>query len=483
MYKLIMSGSYDFGEPPLSLVDIHSRGIDKSWMQKRAAVFTRELSEIRPKPGKAFIHLIALGDSEAYGANRNGDGFTKRANVDRHHTFVDNGHLFRNHQNKDPEKALGKVAHSVHNDPMGRVELIVEADEEKCADEIEKVAREDPEAMQGVSMACKVAYDVCTICNNKASSRQDYCKHARDMMGQILDDGRRVYVDNPNPTYFDISFVVKNADRIAYGLRKVASGARLSGAELAELYDYLPAVNGSLIPSGPPSAIRLKKLAIVRKLSEIEKQIDGAVTGVDFNGQGQRLIKLRGIFGKDVGACPLTPAESEKLARALSNRPGYVLAALARQKISLPVETFLKLSGQADADVDSVKSYLPGIFTRLIKTGEAKEVAGDGAYDLGGTLAGLPEEVKQLVGKMVPELSLDEQPVQRRVTIISIRKLPTPELTEPSRIRTIKSAAAEEASEALAKEYAKYKLSLLTELSDRGDSALDVGLGVLQDYV
>jgi hypothetical protein len=70
---------------------------------------------------------------------------------------------------------------------------------------------------------CKVAYDVCKTCKNKAKNRSEYCDHAKYAMGSIMPDGRRVGVDNPRPKFFDISYVKRGADRAAKLLMKVAS--------------------------------------------------------------------------------------------------------------------------------------------------------------------------------------------------------------------------------------------------------------------
>ena len=64
-----------------------------------------------------------------------------------------------------------------------------------------------------ISHNCNVPFDVCSICGNSARARRFYCDHMKKMAGQILDDGRHVYVDNPDPTYFDISGVFRPADR------------------------------------------------------------------------------------------------------------------------------------------------------------------------------------------------------------------------------------------------------------------------------
>ena len=97
----------------------------------------------------------------------------------------------------------------------------------------------------------------CSICGNRAPRIQDYCEHARTMMNKILSDGRKVYVDNPKPKFFDISFVRVPADRTAYTLRKVASDESI------------------VIPSAVKTAEELKNAGI--KESAIVKILEGQI--------------------------------------------------------------------------------------------------------------------------------------------------------------------------------------------------------------
>lgn len=73
-------------------------------------------------------------------------------------------------------------------------------------------------------------------------TRDDYCTHAKTMMGRILPDGRKVFVYNDYPRFFDISFVFVGADKTAKVMMKVAGAGKsywhLGGAELAEKLGY-----------------------------------------------------------------------------------------------------------------------------------------------------------------------------------------------------------------------------------------------------
>lgn len=173
MLKVIGNDSWEgilWGEdqPRTSIIKMSSRGldgIDKQAFVKRACGSSDELLEkvakLDVKPGETLIHLIALGSTEGYGPNRNGDGFSKAACQKYHDTFVKKGHFFRDHKNTDPKKSYGVIKASAYNDTMSRVELIV------GLNSTEKVAKEngglvaDKELMKlekgddiPVSMAC-----------------------------------------------------------------------------------------------------------------------------------------------------------------------------------------------------------------------------------------------------------------------------------------------------------------------------------------
>lgn len=72
-------------------------------------------------------------------------------------------------------------------------------------------------------MACHTPFDTCSICGNKARSRNEYCSHLRNELGRILANGQKVMAINDGPLrFFDMSFVFKPADITSSVLQKVA---------------------------------------------------------------------------------------------------------------------------------------------------------------------------------------------------------------------------------------------------------------------
>ena len=168
-----------------------------------------------------------------------------------------NAHPYLHHRNKDSTRAYGEVEFAGWNPHMHRVELVCRIDYDKCVqfggmsvwDKLKEGMFPD------VSMGSKVCYDLSSITTDwklyrealdtfdpkkhaypglaalefhkklKAKdgkgvpglsiTRADYDEWTRNHMNQILPDGRKVWVYNPYPRFFDISFVFIGADRTA----------------------------------------------------------------------------------------------------------------------------------------------------------------------------------------------------------------------------------------------------------------------------
>jgi len=121
--------------------------------------------------GQTDALVIALGAYEGTGANRNGDIFKEAECLKHYKTFVKSGSrgkdgkhdgraLNRHHKNKPEDPKYGNIKAAAYNQKMKRIELVIGMDNDKCAEEIQKLA----EGKQiNVSMAAKVAYDKCFV--------------------------------------------------------------------------------------------------------------------------------------------------------------------------------------------------------------------------------------------------------------------------------------------------------------------------------
>lgn len=69
---------------------------------------------------------------------------------------------------------------------------------------------------------CRVAYDQCSVCNQKNKTVAEYCDHLKNHMNKWA-EGTHVHAINVDPNFFDNSIVRLGADRTARRLSKVAS--------------------------------------------------------------------------------------------------------------------------------------------------------------------------------------------------------------------------------------------------------------------
>lgn len=264
----------------------------------------RYIEGLRPRNDSQYHLVNAMGALEWWGSNINGDAFPLASLIHAPDAWTGNplldkirakdwpygyptfyfAHPYAHHRNKDASRAFGEVELALWNPDMKRVELVTRVDRDLCTrfggvgvwDKLK--AGEFPD----VSMGCKVPFDTCSICldwklyreaqatfdpkkhryegeavllfhralkeknglgiRGLSITRKDYCDHARNHMGEIFQDGRKVFVFNDYPRFFDISFVFIGADKTAKVMLKIADGGRaywfLPGAELAEKLGY-----------------------------------------------------------------------------------------------------------------------------------------------------------------------------------------------------------------------------------------------------
>jgi hypothetical protein len=246
-------------------IHVHVIDSEKQYLEKTASAkfhptIEEYIKNAKKIPGKTQILLTALGASEFWGDNVNSDAFPESQLAHEgedygYRTFLTMAKLYKHHVNKDPNNSYGDVLLSVYNPVYHRVELIVTVDHVSGKDIIDKM---DAGIYPSFSMGCKIPYDVCSICGNKAPNRKHYCEHLRYQLGQIHPEtNRKVFAINIKPKFFDISYVLIPADKTAFMLKKVASStqrATISSAYVAEKKASY-------------------KDAAIKKLSEMEKEV------------------------------------------------------------------------------------------------------------------------------------------------------------------------------------------------------------------
>lgn len=487
MIKVISPGAQDFSEPVASLIKISSRGLlgqDKADLVKRAgAEFADKLMRIKFAKDEIPVHMIAIGATEDYGPNRNADGFTRDCCKNYHKTFEKYARFYRDHANKNPAKSYGIVKASAYHEPMKRIELIVALNGSKeAADrnggliadkEMEKLANGDD---IGVSMACKIPFDVCSGCGNKARTRAEYCDAPENggmckagglkrNLGRVLADGHVLHADNPNPTFFDISHVFRPADRIAYvfgkvaELEKAASAGVLSGAELAEQLGVTAPVGFDI--NGGLTAKVAAQLAALEKLAAAEATHG---LGTEFSARSWTQAALAAAVQSPVD---FAPVEHVKLAE--------VVRGLAEANVILSLRDFLTLTVKSASLelTDSVSAALPGIFGKLAAAPDIVTTLENNPYSAADSAC---VKIKLWAEKLAGTHSILPHEVEKRAYLAAIRNVSQPQPREKQ--------ACTDAAAALARHYALYKIASFSSLNEKNKNCwLTANQCVLQNYV
>ena len=149
---------------------------------------------------------------------RNDDTLGKRV----YETFIGRGN-FKNHQNDDVSKAVGIILDVVPNRSGKFIEALLAVDAKKDGDLVRSI---DKGYVNAVSMGARVAYSICSICDNIAKNENEYCDHIKfNKGGRLYIDGsfHEVYEDNRGVNFIELSWVTVPADRHAIMLEKVAN--------------------------------------------------------------------------------------------------------------------------------------------------------------------------------------------------------------------------------------------------------------------
>ena len=455
-------------------------------VKKASSIFKLADDKLRPPPGFVGIHTVALGDWETYGMNRNGDTFPKKACAERCQTFVTHGHVFRNHDNRDPENAIGKIAAAAYNEPMGRIELVIWADEKKAQPELHKLATEGDHPF---SMACKVPNDRCTVCGQirKSAADPNQCEHIRDNLGHILKNGQAVGTHNDLPTWFDESFVRRPADRIAWSLGKVASAddgmGGLDSVKLAEASGlWVPDILEYSIPGYQD------KLTILQKLARLEEHYMSNAFAIGRKGgpADRYLWELR-----KAASYTLPDATVDQLRRY---DPDRVFAMMVHNGIVLDAPTFFKYAmgtdyGELAADMPAIMERTHGkLFSNLHKSGAYQRVCRNAYFDVDTNLlsaygVGHDNELAQLGREKLASAAAFVGPVVAgRIIDVTIQGEDPGLMVTLGKVAAADNPAADRASEI----YAAYKVSMVNSILSyhkkaNADSLL--ALAAVQDLV
>ncbi len=499
MIKVIPGGSWDFGVEPTAMMKVASSGFSgedrREFLQKRAGdgMFADMVTKVAMGPGDIPIHTIAIGATEVTGPNRNADGFT--VNTCRKHAssfvsrplrdYVKHAHngarYFLHHKNDDPLKSYGYVKAAAYNENMGRIELLILANGTKEAaqrnggmvlpDEIQDKLHNG--TFVGGSMSCKIAHDVCQICFNKAASRKDYCSEdtcvgpdglpgfgCKSGLARLLKSGRMQFVDNPDPIFFDFSYVNRPADRTAYGgmsddfRYKAASAMIPGGAWIAEQYGLF---SDGLMYTTHQDDFHIKQLKLARDLAYLEAEMDTSPRPEDFISKA--------AFHKLVQP----ELDLSSLGQPLTRKFAAGLRALAEAETFLTPEDFLAIASPGISGenikiaAEKMREKLPRAFRKL-SANENLSTLLDHAFS--PDVTGVPSsDQRRLAVKASNSRSYCICQLSKRASLAILRGADVsqiePMITIIKKAESSKPDASNTESSELAEKYALYQLATL----------------------
>jgi hypothetical protein len=438
-------------------------------------VFTKEaLRAYAPDKDHFMIHLVGMGDYEHFGPNKNADAFRMAGLQKRAHTFVTDGCFFREHRNRSQEKeGIGNIKAAAFHPDMHRVELIVWGHRKKAAEEYELARAGEPLSF---SMSCRVPFDECNACGNKARTPKEYCGHMKTARLQYVPEFQKyAFVHNDHPTFFDMSRVRKPADRIAHYLdyafpdedmRKAAAehAAVILGHEWAEY-------EGVCIPE---ERIELSgaKYEMLTKLAAEEAYLDDDMPIYE--------TSAKSAFADNI--VPLAfegELDDAELDAFRKIQPGTLFHQLSKRACLLPFFSFAAYvtdktvkEAQEDPTLRAAAVRLPKVF-RTIKDagcccglGGIEQLFNSTGHNTQQLDQGMDDEVQRFMDKVAQRFSIGTEPTQRRVMHIVISKSASKkELVTPANLGD-NSLADSEKAEAISNLYAIYKIAALVDMKD-----------------
>ena len=459
MHKQILPEGFDFGVPSVELIGMGSKGLDKCAMVKRASAFDDVLDKLEKKANRTYLHVITTGASEYYNQNLNGDmwpetshdvKFTDPEDPKRTHEVTDgglkkyhdmsymkDGAVYQEHQTKragvDPS---GEIVAAKYNDDMHRGELIIAVDTNKWASRLQKKASGKNIYL---SIGASVPRDLCPTCGRSAKTASQHCDHFTKMRGMVLDNGDRVGVINDAPNFYDISGVDVPADKIAFVLQKVASGATTKEASVQAITEF----------GYRPAMLYTKSAAILDKLSKMEKRISAMVD--DGNAD---------VYMDD------PKAQKDFLLRVENYPSEEIIDNCSRKGILLSPGMLFSIMGK-DCEDDANKAILlscdddccgdcSSMMEELAEDEDKNSELLDGAFD-NHVVPDL--RLDDILEKFMPEFGCTNPAVNAKIIRITITQ-------RPKRSQDKEASFNKNAQEALRRTYARYLISFAEQNDD-----------------
>lgn len=280
----------------------------------------------------------------------------------------------------------------------------------------------------------------CNVCGHHAKTMDEHCDHFKKMRNMVLEDGTRCYVINDAPKFYDISGVDVPADRIAFVLNKVASGASVKEASVQALMSL-----GYRKPM-----LFTKAATILDKLSRMEKKITAMVD--DGNAEAYMDdIKVEKDFPPLVENWDADEVIDSCSRKGILLSPGLLFKVLGRE-CEDPADQAILCSCD-----DGCCGDCSTIIEDLDNDEDRNDILMDGSFD-----AKFPVDLTldRILEDFVPELGCSDPAINAKIIRITVTgREPKPQTKEAKFNKT--------ASQALRNVYARYLISF----AERNDDA------------
>jgi hypothetical protein len=309
----------------------------------------------------------------------------------------------------------------------------------------------------------------------KSAADPNQCEHVLTKLGRVLDDGQVVCTHNDQPKFFDISFVSRPADRIAWQL-KVASDGSVDSVKLAS--DSGIWVPGAVAIDSPSA---LAKLEILHKLATAEREFQRLSATLVQSTHDRYNWELR-----KAASAPLPDSVLEQLRNF---EPADVFYGLAKQAIILDVDQFFKYAlgpqvSEVEPHLPGVHAVLPGVFSRIEKEGRCQLVCNNSTFDVdtSGSVYGRQAPLHGYE-KVAFHASFRSDPTDQRIITATLNGT-NPEI----RLDTLEKMGnhGDDTTVVLAEKYAAYKVAAvkaIIELNENTDKDALLTLSVAQNFV
>lgn len=131
MRKILTPDSWEFSDQPCRILPVRTGKVPLGSNDKRAMAkiadegLLAKIANLVKQPGEELIHMLAVGSTERFGPNRNGDGFREEICRKYHPSFVKSALFYRSHKSQDRRISYGQVKLSHFSPRMSRIELVV----------------------------------------------------------------------------------------------------------------------------------------------------------------------------------------------------------------------------------------------------------------------------------------------------------------------------------------------------------------------